>query len=547
MVRWPEAASGPSRGRDAAVLAAAAAAILVSLVQLIDFGYGRDQGIFAMVARTILDGGVPYRDAWDFKPPGIYFVYALGGSQTAGIRVLEAAALCSLVAAFAKLSNRYVGDWRPGVFGAALAILTHVQLEFWHTAQPESFGGVLVAWGLVFAADATAHHSSHRSKWLWAASGACYGTALLLKPMIGAAAAASVVMAVWGSQPDGSRGVRQRASAVLPAFVIGGSVPVVMCLAFFVVRGGVADLTSAVFVFAPKYASLAWQDATAVDLLGRLARAWLYDYGVVNAAGLALLLLPPPTDRQREGLIHVGCAIAVLLAGVFVQARLFAYHFGAVFPLTSLLAGWGFWRLWRHSRLRWSGVLVFAALIAALVSWHSATTDLPDTFRERMRLRIVAWLHPEKREAIRDHLYSLADYRARENRRVASWIALETAPDSTIYVYGFTPEIYVAANRRAASRFIYNVPQRAPWSQAEARAELIADLHAARPDVVLVEHHDLMPWVTGSDADSAADLESFAMLRGWLASQYGHVSTFGEFDVYRRASRAANRGAVIGR
>jgi hypothetical protein len=38
---------------------------------------GTDSGIFAYTGQVILHGGVPYRDAWDNKPPGVYFTDAL--------------------------------------------------------------------------------------------------------------------------------------------------------------------------------------------------------------------------------------------------------------------------------------------------------------------------------------------------------------------------------------------------------------------------------------------------------------------------------------
>src|SRR5690606_2033536 len=54
----------PRRHLLAAMAFAGVAALL-----LISFAHGRDQGIYAAVGRTILEGGVPYRDAFDFKPP----------------------------------------------------------------------------------------------------------------------------------------------------------------------------------------------------------------------------------------------------------------------------------------------------------------------------------------------------------------------------------------------------------------------------------------------------------------------------------------------
>ena len=55
------------------VLGARAAALrLPSLVQPM----GADQALYAYVGERILAGGLPYRDAWDQKPPAIHFLYA---------------------------------------------------------------------------------------------------------------------------------------------------------------------------------------------------------------------------------------------------------------------------------------------------------------------------------------------------------------------------------------------------------------------------------------------------------------------------------------
>lgn len=39
---------------------------------------GRDSGVYAYTAKVLYDGGLPYRDAWDNKAPGIYFINAIG-------------------------------------------------------------------------------------------------------------------------------------------------------------------------------------------------------------------------------------------------------------------------------------------------------------------------------------------------------------------------------------------------------------------------------------------------------------------------------------
>jgi len=78
------------------------------------FGYGRDQAIYGVVARAMLAGGAPYRDAWDFKPPGIHFLYALSGwalgPEAWAIRALEVGGLVATVLAYtlwSRLLRRY--------------------------------------------------------------------------------------------------------------------------------------------------------------------------------------------------------------------------------------------------------------------------------------------------------------------------------------------------------------------------------------------------------------------------------------------------------
>ena len=58
------------------LLALACVLLIVRLPSLVQ-PMGGDEGLYAYVGERILDGGVPYRDAWDQKPPGIHFAYAV--------------------------------------------------------------------------------------------------------------------------------------------------------------------------------------------------------------------------------------------------------------------------------------------------------------------------------------------------------------------------------------------------------------------------------------------------------------------------------------
>ena len=138
-----------------AILLCTASLGALALLALLLYGYGRDQGIYDVVARAIVSGSAPYRDAWDFKPPGVFFVYAAArvvfGAGVGAIRMLEASALLSLFVAFPLLSRRFVGCARAGWLAALVSVLAYVPFEYWDTAQPEGFGGVLLVWALLCA------------------------------------------------------------------------------------------------------------------------------------------------------------------------------------------------------------------------------------------------------------------------------------------------------------------------------------------------------------------------------------------------------------
>jgi Dolichyl-phosphate-mannose-protein mannosyltransferase len=524
----------PREAATAILLGFVTVAIAFLLLQLLDFGYGRDQGIYATVARTFAEHGVPYRDAWDFKPPGIFLVYAVAhavfGSGVAAIRCLEAIALCTLIPAAWILARRYVGDGRAGLLSAGLAIFIHVQSEFWDTAQPESFGAVCVIWALALASTALDERTSRRrATVMWFASGALYAAATMLKPTVGIAGLASVTVAVVKSRRRGF--AAWTVHSFLP-LALGAAAVTAVTLMPFLLRGGLNDLISAVIVFAPRYTLVTAQ--AIVPAIGRVLVEWAVWYSPLNLVGLLLLALPPLSASEKEGIAHLGSAVVLLLAGVAIQQKFFLYHYGAALPLTAVLAGWGIWKAWRRAGERWYALPLTVAALIALAAARQRLVPTADPFFTRCNLRLVAWRHPELRDATRDRLYSLYDYVARDNRLAADWIRRETPEGSRIHVWGFTPELYVASGRAAASRYIYDVPQRAPWSAEAARQELMADLRRTLPRVIVIEHGDSVPQVTGTQSDSAGELQTFPELRSLIAGRYELAFQVPKFNAYLR-------------
>mgnify|MGYP000957222837 CR=1 FL=1 len=120
------------------------------------------------------------------------------------------------------------------------------------------------------------------------------------------------------------------------------------------------------------------------------------------------------------------------------------------------------------------------------------------------------------------------------SRAVARELRSRVPAGAPIFVWGFEPSIYWMAERPAASRFIYNVPQRTAWRRDESRATLLRELAAHPPAAIVVQHGDRIPKVTGDDRDSAGALEAFPELQRLLVRDFTWAREVRDFDVYVR-------------
>ena len=494
--------------------------VAACLAIVLSFAYGRDQGIYAVVARTMLEGGAPYRDAWDFKPPGIFVMFALAralfGPAQMSIRIVEGLAFLAMAWAMITLAERWWADRMAGLLAAALAALVHAQLDFWHTAQPETFAGILTILALVPGT------SRRASPWPLFVAGFLFGCAGLFKPPL---AGGGVVLAVWAARRTSPW------RAFFPV-AVGGLTAVLVCVAWFAANGAAGALYEAVFRFAPHYTALSWHGRSAWGMSMEAFGDWLFGYSGPALAGVLCLIVcrGPARERDRWRVTPLlGGLVAVSLAGVALQGKFFPYHYAACWPPTALLGALGWRRAFGMARTRGSvallGLLAFASL------FRTATRDVEGTFWHRVAWRADLLLGNETQ---RDRLGSVADIDAAINRRVAAELQRHVAREDSVYVWGFEPILYDMSEREAPTRYIHNVPQRASWSRSEARRELMHDLSEHPPQAIVVVSGDSMPMVLGHGDDSRVELEEFAELRRLIADHYGKLMLIGDFELYLR-------------
>jgi 4-amino-4-deoxy-L-arabinose transferase-like glycosyltransferase len=478
--------------------AGALAAVALWVPMSLTYPLGWDQGIFAWAGGVIVDGGLPYRDAWDLKGPLVYYVYAIAqwifGAHLLSVRVIDAVALAfscwAVLRVLAALTDRTFAR-----FGAIFFALWYASFSYWHTAQPDGWSGMLM---IGVAAALIARPAAITSSRAVIAGMAC-GLAALTKPfwLLFVLAAA---IPIWF-------GGRSRRGVLLTLLIAGCVAPIGVALLWFAAHGALADFWQVHVLDAAAYASLVPVDRPA-RLVESLAstRAGFLIVPVALYGGLVLWR----SNRVAAGFFLSW--ILIVLGGVWLQGRFFAYHWLPLMPAVAILAVMGLRAMASASvRLAMVTVVVLIGLVAAPVLYEE--------------VRFVSWLGGRtSTEAYYD-----AYGQAGPEMRAVAWMSREARPGK-IFVFGWNAGIAWLTGRDIVSRFGFSMPLLSGTDDMmqRYRAEALAALERDPPTYFI--EGDISPKILGR-SPALADVPDLA---AFVARGYREVARLGSIVIRER-------------
>ncbi|MGQ0644844.1 MAG: ArnT family glycosyltransferase [Elusimicrobiota bacterium] len=420
----------------------------------------RDEGGHAYAAWTWSEGGVPYRDAADNKPPLMFAIYraafALFGPTTEGIHIF--AILTGLLQTWLMyvLAHRYLGQ--TGSLAAALSLsllAAEPTIGVGNAANTETFMLLPIL---------AAAYGLPRRPFL---SGLCMGAAVMIKQTAVFEGAAFGLYLLWLLRRE------KKNLAPLLAYGAGCLVVPAFFAAYFWSLGAWKDFYFFVFLYNASYGSEVVRSGRTLEGLQNLvwslkrlapveAGIWLAAAGGLGAAFFK--------DR-RPHLPLVLLWGAASLAGVFAGFRFLSHYFVQAAPAVALAAGCGV----HYAHARWGAgrrPWLIPALAASLLL-------LPYLYGNRF---FFLGAPPED---ISRRLYDSPNPFV-EAVRVAQYVEENTAPGDTVYVFGSEPEILFYAKRRSATRYIYTYTLNGDFPKAEdLQKQAVAELEASRPELLL--------------------------------------------------------------
>jgi 4-amino-4-deoxy-L-arabinose transferase-like glycosyltransferase len=409
-------------------LAALGIVVLTIAIRLPALVYPRpidSEAMYSVVANEIVDGGRPYIDAVERKPPLLFWTYA-GIFEVSGEfnwRALHFVALLWTLCAMAGLYliGRELFDRNTSL----IAALFYGIFQPWWTWKTLSFDGemvmnlpIILAWAIAF------RQSSSRLRPELFAAGAFLAAAFLLKQPAGVAA---VPLGIYLLLPSyrASRRLTRTNSVVQATILTGGFFAALGLVTIVLWKQGI--LREAVYwtIAGHDVPHVFWQKGILITL-AFLGACLPLVIGAIMACRDQSKIWAERT-AERTALFGLLAASAI---GAAAGARFYPHYYVQLIPALALLAAPWYARLW------------------------SQTMQPPHWL---LRPKVTyAWL------ALTVVAFSIEHGTALASRRVPSeagrYLFTHSSPDDRIFVWGQSSEIYLDAHRRPASRYITTFP-----------------------------------------------------------------------------------------
>lgn len=403
----------------------------------------RDEGLFATVGQMVLDGGVPYRDAFDNKPPLIFGWYSLSflifGESVWAPRLLVSL-LLSGTSLLVYAQGRLMFSHRAGLIAAAAFGVSIGFAAFETNANVEYFMLLpMVAALVVFTI------GQRRGNVTWfALSGFFSGLAILTKQTaVFSLGFFLMLLALQAAKQSGwpawqSTEFRRRVGAMMAGCVAATG----LVIAPFLATGTFSDMFEAVVVYSGGYVA----DVSLFTKLWILVRSPLYvllvtgPMAVLAALGAVRLV----KSQDRHALLACGWLLSSVIA-IAVAGRFYQHYYVMLLPGAALLvpAGIDWFRLRWRTRTARALALAIMPVLAALSLVINGQIYLQPS--------------PEDRHVQKFSNHPMREWEV-ESSQLAAWIREHTAEGDLIYNLGFQSEVYFYADRKPASRLLFDNP-----------------------------------------------------------------------------------------
>lgn len=464
--------------------------IVMALVVLIRIRFlsvplERDEGEYAYMGQSLLNGILPYSEAYNMKLPGMYYLYALimriFGQTPVGIHIGLLLFHLGSVAILFLIGKKLLGAASGAFAAASFAILTLVPWTYGFAAHASHFIAFFSLAGLLVLLKA----SENPRVGLFVAAGLCFGMAFIVKQQ-------AVFLLLFGGLLVLLRAFRRDPRNLfatmfnIGGFTLGAVLPYFAVVLTALMTGTFDQFWHWTVSYANQYVGINNLDKGVQMFSGSFKAITTGVMGLwaLGLAGIVALFFSDIKPNVRQTILLFGLlAFLSICPGLYFRN----HYFIALFPALGLLIAAAL-RFPEERVNGWKqyGIAGSALLFSILVLFSLYTFS--DFYFKYSPAELCA------------RMYGRNPFQ--ESLKVAQFLQNNSAPQDRIAVFGSEPQIYFYSKRKAATGYLYTYPlmENQPYHR-DMQKDMISELEGNKPRYIVVVNSNIS-WLAGPQSDN---------------------------------------------
>lgn len=437
----------------------------------LDIPFERDEGTYANISDVIDMGGLPYRDAFDNKPPGIYYLYNLSfksfGHSVSSPRLLAALfVMTSCILSFFfvyKVTNNYLA----GIFSMVLwGIVSSSPAYQGFNSNTEIFIiPFLIGGSLLLLKDEPMPIT-------YFIAGIIFGSAFMIKQSMVPIAFAAFLCSIFRHFRTPHRFISSSF-----CFVFGFFLPLFLFILYFILKEGYSDFLACAFGYNLGYFS----DPSIRDmnrLVSVMPRIFRSDYitWTVGPAGIIVFVALAKKSYYIKFFLSL---LAGALLSVATGKAFYPHYFLFLIPFMAMGLGLGAAQLLDRNFKKACYILVLTVLLVSVIVSIKYLRMSPEDIFE-MSYGGVMPFH--------------------QSISISNYLKSQTNKDSTVYIIGSEPQILFYSGLKSPGRFFYFYPLMVQTKYKDTyREEAIITLRNNMPDYLILVNNPTSHLISNPD------------------------------------------------
>tara|TARA_R110000782_G_scaffold235939_16_gene322054 strand:+ start:4013 stop:5620 length:1608 start_codon:yes stop_codon:yes gene_type:complete len=439
-------------------------------IQPIGIPLDRDEGVFGLIGRTIIEGALPYQDGIDHKPPLVFYIYAVilsifpptAFGIHAFLHIYNLVTLTVLFLFTKRIASVDTAYW-VAFFYAILSINPFVQ---GFTASTEMFMLLPIMLSLWCATSATENSKLH--VFYLALSGVFGALACWCKqPAVFSVLFALIIISyrIWQQHA-----VETRIQNIIKAIIIwlmGGISTSLLIITYFNMHGILDELIYWGFQHSLIY-------STGLSLSDRALMAWhgllrvVFNSPLIFILGLSAVFLKHDKLVLRVPILLIFFILSLLGASIGFA---YPHYYAQIVPGIVLLAGVSCNTILKktpHIKTKYivTGTVLTATVLLAILP----NSNYHLSFEREKFSRYFFGMNPFP-----------------ESISIANFLNKNTTPEDKIFIYGSEPQVLLLAERPSATAFyvVYPLLSSQFPQHITFQERVINEIKKARPKYIM--------------------------------------------------------------